>query len=140
MVFLLQKAASRPPGVWGGCAQLEVEEELAIVGAEGDADAIGEFLQRGTVGGEQWGFLKEIGGFRQVREGTLLAIGDSLAAIGIAGSKQENLSPAFFYRAVITFGLVQSLADQAQVIREPANRIEKLLAPLGHTKFVQALT
>src|SRR6267143_6627529 len=72
-------------------------EESAILGAEGDSNLIGEFLQRNSVRGEQWGFLEKIGGVRQVGERALLAFGDGRTLRGKAAGEQEILAPALLY-------------------------------------------
>src|SRR6202035_196607 len=75
----------------------EVSVRSAILGAEGDSDLIGEFLQRSSVRGEQWGFMEKVGGVRQVGERALLAFGDGRTLGGKTVGEQENLALALVY-------------------------------------------
>ena len=111
-------------------------EGSAILGAEGDSDLIGEFLQRRSVRGEQWGFLEKIGGVRQVGERALLAFGDGRTLRGKAAGEQEILSPAILHAWFHLLRLAQILTEQVQVISEPTHGIKKLFFGLGNAKYV----
>src|SRR5467141_4300674 len=118
------------------CASQEVSVRSAILGAECNSDLIGEFLQRNSVRGEQWGFLEKIGGVRQVGERALLAFGDGRTLRGKAAGEQEILPPALLYAWFRLLRLAEILTEQVQIIGESTHGIKKLFFGLGYAKCV----
>jgi len=112
--------------------------ELAIFGAEDEADIVGKFAERGAIDGSQRTFLKNDGGAREVRKGAILTFGDGGALRSKTVGEQVGFKPILFDGGFFLAGPGKILAQFIQFVGKFSQSVKKLAVVLRQAEFVEA--